>query len=108
MPRTPRVYSADDGFVVAPAIVRQTMPTFRFKSTAVGHLTVAVGIDERGAVEGVTMVVLLDPEFDRMVQDAAWTWQYKPATLDGVPVKYRKVIQINRPTPSRRWPTTPH
>ena len=78
-----------------PAVVQQTMPTFRFTPAAVGHLTVAVQIDERGVVEGVTMVVLLDQEFDRLVQDAAWNWQYKPATVDGVPVKYRKVIQIN-------------
>jgi hypothetical protein len=95
-PVAPRVYGADDLNVVPPGIVRQVMPSFRYKSTAVGgHLTVAVIIDERGVVEGVNMIVLLDPEFDRMLQDAAWTWQYKPATLGGVPVKYRKVIQVN-------------
>jgi hypothetical protein len=94
-PRAPRFYSADDPNVVAPVVVRQTMPTFRYKPTAVGHLTVAVSIDERGVVDGVTMVVLLDPEYDQILQAAAWTWQYQPATLDGVPVKFRKVIQIN-------------
>jgi hypothetical protein len=94
--RAPRVYSADDGNVVPPGVVRQTMPTFRFKATSsVGRFTMAVSIDERGVVEGVTMIVQLDPEYDRIVQAAAWTWQYKPATLDGVPVKYRKLIQVN-------------
>jgi hypothetical protein len=94
-PRADRTYSSDDVNVVPPAVVRQAIPSFRFKPTAVGFLTVAVLIDERGTVEGVNMIVLLDPEFDRRVQDAAWTWQYKPAMLDGVPVKYRKVIRIN-------------
>jgi hypothetical protein len=94
-PLAPRIYSADDPNVVPPAVVRQTIPPFRLKPTAVGHFTLAVGIDEFGVVEAVTMVVRLDPEFDRIVQDAAWKWQYKPATLNGVPVKYRKIIQIN-------------
>lgn len=89
------VYSSDDGNVVPPVIVKQAMPAFRFKSTAVGHFTLAVSINEFGVVEGVTLVVKLDPEFDRLVLAAAWNWQYRPATLDGVPVKYRKVIQIN-------------
>jgi hypothetical protein len=93
-PRRP-IYSADDGNVVPPVIVRQEMPVFRFKSTAVGHFTVAVSINEFGVVEGVTLVVRLDPEFDRLLQAAAWKWQYRPATLDGVPVKFRKVIQVN-------------
>jgi hypothetical protein len=94
-PPASRIYDADDGKVVPPEIVRQTMPTFRVKPTAVGHIIVAVSISERGVVEGVTMVALLDAEFDRLVQAAAWTWRYQPATLDGIPVKYRKVIQIN-------------
>jgi Gram-negative bacterial TonB protein C-terminal len=93
--RAPHVYSADDPSVVPPDIVRQTMPVFRFKPTAVGRIIVAVDIDEHGAVEGVKMVALLDPEYDRLVLAAARTWQYRPATLDGVPVKYRKVIQLN-------------
>jgi hypothetical protein len=95
VPLAPRVYSADDGNVVPPAVMRQTIPTFRYKPTAVGQIKVAVLIDQAGAVENVTMIVLLDPEFDRMLQDAAWKWQYKPAMLDGVPVKYRKIIQLN-------------
>jgi hypothetical protein len=94
-PRAPRVYSADDPDVVPPLVVRQTLPNFRYKPTAVGQLKVAVEIDQAGGVEGVTMIALLDPEFDRLLQDAAWKWQYKPATREGVPVKYRKIIQLN-------------
>jgi hypothetical protein len=97
-PAGPRIYGAEDKNVVPPAIARQTIPSFRFKPTAAGgHITVSVVIDERGVVEGVNMIVLLDPEFDKLVQDAAWKWTYKPATVDGVPVKYRKVVQINLP-----------
>jgi hypothetical protein len=93
--RPRRVYNADDENVTPPVIVRQEMPVFRPKATAVGHLTVAVSINEFGVVEGVTLVVKLDPEYDRLIQTAAWKWQYRPATLDGVPVKYRKVLQVN-------------
>jgi hypothetical protein len=97
-PVGPRIYGAEDKNVVPPAIARQTIPPFRYKPTAAGgHITVSVLINERGVVEGVNMIVLLDPEFDRLVQDFAWKWTYKPATVDGVPVKYRKVVQINLP-----------
>jgi outer membrane biosynthesis protein TonB len=37
-----------------------------------------------------------------MVLDAAKAWRYKPATIDGAPVKFRRVVQINlTPTPPR-------
>jgi hypothetical protein len=34
------------------------------------------------------------PLYDRVAVAAAADWQYKPATIGGVPVKYRKTLQI--------------
>ncbi len=33
--------------------------------------------------------------YDRLVLAATRTWRYKPASANGVPVKYRKIVQIN-------------
>ena len=40
------------------------------------------------------MKVPFFPLYDRLAVAAAADWQYKPATIGGVPVKYRKTIQI--------------
>jgi TonB family protein len=53
-----------------------------------------VVIDATGTVESATMRVPLMAAYDRQAIAAAKTWQYKPATLNGVPVKYRKLVQI--------------
>jgi hypothetical protein len=33
--------------------------------------------------------------YDRLVLTAAKDWRFKAAIVNGVPVKYRKVVQIN-------------
>jgi TonB family protein len=36
----------------------------------------------------------MTPVYDQAVLAAARTWRYEPATVDGVPVKFRKRVQI--------------
>ena len=84
-----------------PITVRQTLPPFRFAQTTAGHATVAVVIDEAGGVESITTIVSLEKAYDRQIQEAAKAWRYTPATVDGVPVKFRKLVQINVAPPSR-------
>jgi TonB family protein len=56
---------------------------------------IEVVIDTTGAVESAVMRVPLQPAYDRQAIAAAKTWRFKPATLNGAPVKYRKVVQIS-------------
>jgi TonB family protein len=51
-------------------------------------------VDEAGAVESATMRVSINPFYDRLLLEAARGWKYRPATLNGEPVKYRKSVQI--------------
>ena len=53
-----------------------------------GATVVATGLDS------ASMVVPLNPAFDRNVVEAARSWQYRPATMNGTPVKYRKRLQL--------------
>jgi hypothetical protein len=40
------------------------------------------------------MRVSVKPTYDGLGVAAAKSWHYRAATLDGVPVKFRKLIQI--------------
>jgi hypothetical protein len=37
----------------------------------------------------------VNPAYDKQVVAATLTWRYRPATLDGAPVKYRKMITVS-------------
>ena len=98
-PAPPRVYTAVDARIVTPAAIRQDMPSFsgRLSQSATGALEIV--INERGLVEAATMRQSVHPSYDRLAVDATRNWRYKPATLDGEPVKFRKLISITiKPT----------
>jgi len=93
-PAAPQIFSADDADVTAPGAERQGLPPFPAQLTASRNGVLELVIDERGAVESLMMRVSINPRYDRMVLDAAKSWHYRPATRGGVPVKYRKMMQI--------------
>jgi hypothetical protein len=93
-PPAPKIYTADDSDVVAPVIERQGLPPFPPQLTVSRNGLLEVVIDERGLVESVVMRLSINPVYDRLVVDTARTWRYRPATRGGVPVKFRKVVQI--------------
>jgi hypothetical protein len=92
-----RVYAAEDARVVAPAPLQQVVPSvspdLSRSVTRAGVLELVV--DETGAVERAVMRVGLGPRIDTIITDAAKRWTYQPARLDGRPVKYRKILQID-------------
>jgi TonB family protein len=92
--RTPRIYSPSDTDVVPPVhrpAGRAAIPRPRADG---GSLMMDVIIGTDGSVESATMGSQPNPAYDRLVLQAAKTWQYQPATLNGTPVKYRKRIQL--------------
>ena len=94
VPAAPRVYASGDANVVAPISVRQDLPAFTRGLPAPPSGSLEVVIDETGAVESATMREPINPTYDRQVLQAVRNWHYKPATVDGTPVKFRKMIQI--------------
>jgi TonB family protein len=97
VPAPPRIYNASDKGVVPPTTVRQGLPPFpssaQVPKQAQGVLEVV--IDETGAVESALIRVPLNAAYDRQALNAARSWLYQPATLNGKPVKFRKAVQIN-------------
>jgi TonB family protein len=52
-------------------------------------------IDEQGRVASLTVRLSIHPMYDPLLMAAAREWRYRPATVDGVPVKFRKAIQVS-------------
>jgi TonB family protein len=90
----PRVYSSGDQNVVPPVTLRQQLPSYPSQVTRpiVGALEVV--IDENGNVVQAAMRASVSPVYDRQVVSAAQNWRYKPATMNGTPVKFRKMVQV--------------
>jgi TonB family protein len=51
-------------------------------------------IDERGSVEAVQVRQSVTAAYDARVVAAARAWKFRPATKDGVRVKYVKTIAV--------------
>ncbi len=55
-------------------------------------MQVDIAID--GSVEGVRLDGGIHPTYTAVLRQAAETWSYEPATLDGQPFRFRKALKI--------------
>ena len=97
VPAEPRIYTGEDEEVVPPEIIRQDVPQV---PNAIMGMTrergvIDVVIDEQGRVISMAMRARIHPVYDTALMNAARDWKYKPATLDGQPVQYRKLLQVS-------------
>jgi hypothetical protein len=92
-----KIYAAEDEGVAPPVVVRQNIPGVPQSMIAMARPRglVEVVIDELGRVVGFTIRGSIHPTYDAQILTAARDWKYKPATLGGKPVKYRRLISIN-------------
>jgi hypothetical protein len=89
-----RVYGLEDANVVPPTAVRESWAALA-DVFAVRAGVVEIVIDETGAVSTATMTTPVNAVYDRLALATAKRWRYRPATLEGVPVKFRKVILLD-------------
>ena len=80
--------------MVPPQAIRQQIPAFPGKVTMTKSGVLELVIDRSGNVESAMMRVPVNAQYDRMATTAAKNWQYQPAMVDGVPVKFMKRIQV--------------
>jgi TonB family protein len=96
-PPTPiafRVYSGQDRDVIPPTIINQALPSFQGTVLVPRTGVLEVLISETGDVESAVMTQSVTMAYDKLALNAARAWRFKPATVKGVPVKYRKTVQI--------------
>jgi hypothetical protein len=98
-PLVPRVYGGDDEGVVPPVALRQQFPAVpaSIQGMTKDRGILEVIIDEQGRVMSLTLRVSIHQVYDTMLVGAARDWKYKPATVNGTPVRYRKMIQVQVP-----------
>jgi hypothetical protein len=98
-PSPDRIYTGEDRGVVPPVTIRQMFPSV---PTTISGMTKERGmldivIDEQGRVVNMTLRSAIHPVYDTMLLNAAREWKYRPATVNGTPVKFRKLIQVTLP-----------
>jgi hypothetical protein len=91
----PRVYTGGETGIVPPIAMVQTLPPFPGQVIIPRNGKLEIVIDESGLVESAMMTGSVSQNYDMMVLSATKAWRYKPATLNGAPVKFRKTVQIN-------------
>jgi hypothetical protein len=101
-PKAARIYSNGDPGVIPPGVLRQELPSYPGQVTLPRQGLIEVVIDEVGMVESAFMRMGVSNTYDGLAISAARNWRYRPAMLNGVPVKYRKAVQITiKPSNSR-------
>jgi TonB family protein len=96
-PEAGKIYTAEDTTVTAPIVLTQNIPGIppNLMALARPRGLLEVVIDELGRVIGMSMRGSIHPTYDAQVLMAARDWKYKPATFNGKPVKFRRLISIN-------------
>lgn len=96
-PAAPRIYSSDDASVTPPVIVRQELPSVPASITATAREQglLEIVIDTQGRVMSMNLRTRVHPVYDTMLLNAVSEWKYRPAKLNGEPVRFRKLIQFN-------------
>jgi hypothetical protein len=93
-PLSTQIYSVEDATVVPPIVVRESWAALA-DVFAVRAGVIEIIIDQTGAVEAATMTSAVNAVYDRLALTIAKRWRYRPATLDGVPVKFRRAILLD-------------
>jgi TonB family protein len=94
IPLPPRIYNAGEMNVMPPVAINQMLPAFPGQVLIPRNGKIEVVIDETGAVESASMTSSVTSAYDQLALAAAKMWRFRPATVDGTPVKFRKVVQI--------------
>jgi tetratricopeptide (TPR) repeat protein len=101
----PAIYGLEDPEIIPPVAISQVMPPWhpaRQESQSYEGTLILV-IDEKGDVASVSSQGNLAPYYALLLNRAAKNWKFRPATRNGVPVKFRKIVavRLNQDRPAR-------
>ena len=97
-PAEPEIYGVEHADVKRPTSISKEMPVWIPANTAeergsfVGALELVV--NEAGKVVSVKLIDGVHPRYDQSLLKAAAAWTFRPATKNGLPVKYRYTIAV--------------
>jgi len=90
----PRIYNSTDAGVTPPQVIRQELPGYVGPMLMAKQGAIEVTIDETGSVVLARVRQSVAVQYDAQALKAAQNWKYIPATVDGKPVKFRKLVQV--------------
>ncbi len=102
------IYTAATGDAVPPVPIAQALPAYAGAVKTSVRGTLEVTIDERGYVTEAKMRVPTNTAYDAVALAAARRWRYKPALVEGTPVKYLKIVYVNITPPQQAIAPTRH
>lgn len=94
VPDVAKIYVSGDPNILPPVTIKQELPPFAGVVPRLMVGAMEVIIDETGRVASAAMRASTLPNYDRLAVSATQSWRYRPATLNGTPVKFRKLIQV--------------
>ena len=103
LPRQPDVVSSSGKSVLLPPMaIEQPMPKWRPRDAATarrqftGAVRIRIGVD--GSVMNAAIELATDPDYDKLLLEAARSWRYKPATRNGEPIEVEKLVTFSLKT----------
>ena len=97
-PAVPEIYGVEHATVKRPTSISKPMPNWVPENIAEERSTftgaVELIISETGKVISAKMIDGVHPRYDGQLLKAAAGWTFRPATKDGVPVKYRYTMAV--------------
>jgi hypothetical protein len=97
-PAEPPVYRDGAPNLVPPVVISQTLPPTHLAERRLWTGAIEVLIDETGKVLSARMATPVQPTYDRQLLQTALNWKYRPATKDGMPARYIKIINVRLDT----------
>jgi len=97
-PAEPEIYGVENADVKRPTAISKEMPLWvpanaaEERGSFVGALELV--INEAGKVVLVKLIDGVHPRYDQALLKAAAGWTFRPATKNGVPVKYRYTMAV--------------
>ncbi|HEX7138318.1 MAG TPA: hypothetical protein VF219_10740, partial [Vicinamibacterales bacterium] len=96
LPEASSIFDVGNVDVTPPVAISQTVPPWHPRRDApVSDGTMILVVDEQGDVTSISMQGITDPAYASQLRRAASHWKYQPATRNGVPVKYRRLVAIH-------------
>jgi TonB family protein len=98
LPAGPAIYSESDKDVKPPVELSQQLPPWNPPSVPAqlreSRGVLRIIIDELGQVESAYIVQSVSASYDSSLLAATKSWKYRPATRNGEPVKFQKIIGV--------------
>lgn len=97
-PAEPSIYGMEHAAVKRPVALAKVMPNWRPENPTEERMSfsgaVELVISEEGKVLSVTLIESVHPRYDAVLLEAAKGWTFRPATRNGVAVKFRYAVAV--------------